>query len=112
MAGLGTLLRGRGGVSGKGKHCHGKCADHLYIKVPLGTLIKSENNEMLADLTHPGDMYLAARGGAGGKGNAYFLSNENRAPRTYELGAAGEEAVLIAELNIIANFGLVNMNYN
>ncbi|ESO00135.1 hypothetical protein HELRODRAFT_128902, partial [Helobdella robusta] len=52
-------------------------------------------------------MFVAARGGAGGKGNYFFLSNDNRAPTTYEEGGFGEEKVYYAEMRIIAHIGLV-----
>ena len=52
-------------------------------------------------------MYIAARGGAGGRGNRFYLSNENRAPTVYEEGAKGEERTLLVELRIMAHAGLV-----
>ena len=50
---------------------------------------------------------MAARGGAGGHGNHYFLSNEERAPTVYEEGARGQEQLLFAEMRVIAHVGLV-----
>ena len=65
------------------------------------------NGTVVADLQQHGNSFLAARGGAGGKGNYFFLSNENRAPTTYEVGGQGEEKILYAELRAIADIGMV-----
>ena len=73
----------------------------------MGTLFKDEENTVLADLAKPGDYFVAARGGCGGKGNHYFLSNEVRAPTTYEVGGEGENKLLFTELRIMAHAGLV-----
>jgi len=62
---------------------------------------------VIADLQQSGDSFIAARGGAGGKGNYFFLTNENRAPTTYEVGGRGEERVIFAELRVIADIGMV-----
>ena len=51
---------------------------------------------------------MAARGGAGGKGNHFFLSNENRAPAKAELGARGQAMRLRVELRTMAHAGLVS----
>ena len=54
-------------------------------------------------------MYIAVRGGAGGKGNHFFLTNETRAPMVYEEGGRGEEKLLYLELRIMAHAGLVSI---
>lgn len=79
----------------------------FIIQVPVGTFFRDENGSVIADLKAPGDQYVAVRGGAGGKGNYFFLSNENRAPTTYEEGGKGEEKVFYAEMRVIADFGMV-----
>jgi len=63
---------------------------------------------VIADLQQAGESFLAARGGAGGRGNYFFLSNENRAPTTYEEGAQGEDRIIYAELRCIADVGMVH----
>lgn len=75
-------------------------------KVPLGTVVK-EHGEIVVDLSEHGQEYLAVFGGAGGKGNRFFLSNENRAPMTATPGAAGQERILQLELRTMAHAGLV-----
>ena len=50
---------------------HGKCAEHTFIEVPMGTMVRdAETNEMYADLVRDGQIYVAARGGGGGKGKS------------------------------------------
>ena len=62
---------------------------------------------MLADLVHPGDRWVAAEGGRGGRGNARFLSNRRRAPAFAEQGEVGEERWLRLELKLMADVALV-----
>src|ERR1700689_2471439 len=113
-----TLLRyrynrefkaGRGG-HGEGSSCSGKSADDLVLKVPVGTVIFDLNsNEQLFDLTQPGQRYLAARGGQGGRGNGnpHFVRPWHQAPREHEDGKPGEELALRLELKLLADVGLV-----
>ena len=74
----------------------------------MGTLVK-EGNEVLADLSHPGDEFIAAVGGTGGKGNRFFLANDNRAPTTCTPGQPGQERILFLELKTVAHAGLVGV---
>lgn len=80
----------------------------LLFKVPVGTLVK-EDGKVVADLTQHGEEYVAAYGGAGGKGNRFFLSNENRSPTTFTPGEPGQERVLHLELKTTAHAGLVSV---
>lgn len=66
-----------------------------------------EQGITVMDFSKHGQEYLAVFGGAGGKGNRFFLSNENRAPMTATSGAAGQERVLHLELRTMAHAGLV-----
>ena len=78
------------------------------MKVPLGTIVTDlENGEMIADLAASGQRVMVAAGGRGGRGNARFLSNFNRAPRQCEHGKPGEEKRLKLELKTISDVGLV-----
>ncbi|GFS20128.1 GTPase Obg [Elysia marginata] len=104
---LKTLEKADNGVSGKTKERVGKNADHRYLEVPKGTVIKSGNGSILASLDKEGDFFIAARGGAGGKGNHFFLSNENRAPAVAELGAEGQVRLVKVELKTMAHFGMI-----
>jgi GTP-binding protein len=76
--------------------------------VPEGTIAYDMyTGELLADLSHHGDRWLAVRGGRGGRGNAKFLSNRRRAPNFAEQGEHGEERWLKLELKLMADVALV-----
>ncbi len=99
--------KARSGTHGSGKKRHGASGDELVVKVPVGTVVCSQDGEVLADLVHDGDRWLAARGGQGGKGNARFLSNRRRAPGFAEQGEYGEERWLRLELKLMADVAIV-----
>jgi GTP-binding protein len=113
-----TLLRyrynrefkaGRGG-HGEGSNCHGKSAQDVVLKVPVGTVVFDANTgEQLFDLTQPDQRVLAARGGHGGRGNGnpHFVRPWHQAPREHEDGRPGEERFLRLELKLLADVGLV-----
>jgi GTP-binding protein len=98
------------GAHGKGKNMHGKNGDDVYIKVPLGTLIRlvqEDGEEVLAaDVVEHGQKVLVAGGGRGGQGNVHFTSPTNQAPREAKDGGLGEEAALIFDLKLIADVGV------
>jgi len=96
------------GRPGRGKNQHGKAGEDMYIKVPPGTLVKdAETGLVLADLTEPGEPWLAARGGKGGKGNARFATSTRQAPRYAQPGTKGQERRLLLELKLLADVGLI-----
>ncbi len=100
--------RAHNGVHGKGKDLHGKRGESLEIKVPEGTVVQDlYTGEVLAELLHHGDRFLAAAGGRGGRGNARFLSNRRREPTFAEQGEHGEERWLKLELRLMADVALV-----
>lgn len=96
------------GQHGQGSNMHGAGAEDLVVRVPAGTVVKdAESGEILIDLTGHGQRLIAAAGGRGGRGNARFLSNLNRAPRIAEKGEPGQERWLLLELKLMADAGLV-----
>lgn len=98
------------GVHGKGKDMHGRKGKDCYMSVPVGSILKdSETDEVLADLQHEGDQYIAARGGKGGLGNPHFASGTNRTPRVATKGEEGDERWINIELKLIADVGLVGL---
>ena len=99
--------RAAAGTHGSGKGRHGASGADLVVKVPEGTVVLSADGEHLADLTAHGERWLAAPGGAGGRGNARFLSNRRRAPRFAEQGESMEERWLRLELKLLADVALV-----
>ena len=97
----------KGGTHGQGQRKHGKGGGDLLVPVPEGTVVKDQAGVVLADLVQPGDRWLAADGGRGGRGNARFLSNRRRAPAFAEQGEIGEEHWLRLELKLMADVALV-----
>lgn len=102
-----STIFGDGGMRGFGKDMHGRCGEHTVVQVPLGTLVRDEESRELAELDVAGARFLAARGGAGGRGNHHFLSNANRHPRVCQQGALGEQLVYNLEMKHMAHVGLV-----
>ena len=99
--------RGGNGVHGQGKAKHGAGGADLRVTVPVGTVVKDRDGEVLADLVAPGDTWLAAEGGRGGRGNARFLSNRRRAPSFAEQGEHRPEQWMKLELKLLADVALV-----
>ncbi|XP_034552320.1 mitochondrial ribosome-associated GTPase 2 isoform X2 [Notolabrus celidotus] len=100
------VYKGENGQPGSSKNCYGRNGNTTYIHVPSGTVVK-ELGQTVMDLSVHGQEYLAVFGGAGGKGNRFFLTNENRAPMTATPGTEGQERVLQFELRTMAHAGLV-----
>lgn len=105
---LTSILKATSGEKGSGTDCSGKSAEHLIVKVPIGTVIRNANGKVVGDLDKEGMMFVAARGGAGGKGNHFFTTSEQQAPNVCEYGAYGEELSYIVELRSMAHLGLVS----
>jgi len=96
------------GLHGEGSNRSGRTGEDLIVRVPVGTQIfEATTGDLLHDLSHDGDRWLAARGGRGGFGNAHFATSTNRAPRYHQTGSKGEELDLQLELKLLADVGLV-----
>ncbi|RJQ32946.1 MAG: GTPase ObgE [Peptococcaceae bacterium] len=96
------------GRHGQGKNMNGAAGADLVLRVPAGTVIKdADTGELLADLVENGQEVVAACGGRGGRGNARFVTFENKAPAMAEKGEPGEERWLELELKLLADVGLV-----
>ncbi|MDR1486541.1 MAG: GTPase ObgE [Deltaproteobacteria bacterium] len=96
------------GLPGKGKCRTGADGADVRLVVPPGTLvINAETGELLCDLAHNGQVFVAAKGGRGGQGNAKFASSTHRTPRFAQPGGDKQQLKLILELNLIADAGLV-----
>jgi len=102
------INKAKKGANGQGSNKQGKRGKDLYLKVPVGTVVKDAiSGVLLYDFLKPGDVFLAARGGRGGRGNASFATSTHQTPREFEKGKPGEEKELILELKLIADVGLV-----
>jgi GTP-binding protein len=102
------INKAKSGRPGEGGNRSGKAGDDLLLPVPAGTVVKAKDGrDVLCDLATPGDRYLAAKGGKGGRGNASFATSTHQAPRESERGRPGEERALTLELKLIADVGLI-----
>jgi GTP-binding protein len=96
------------GEKGMGSKKTGSSADHIIVRVPIGTLIQdAATGEVYADLVNDHDEIVIAQGGKGGKGNSMFATSTNQAPRKATKGTAGEEKTIQLELKLLADVGLV-----
>lgn len=98
----------RGG-HGQGADKRGADGKSLLLKVPPGTVVRSEGGQVLADLTLPRDRAVVTLGGAGGRGNARFVTPGRRAPRFAERGEPGQERWVLLELKLLADAGLIGL---
>jgi GTPase len=97
----------RGG-NGSGNNKTGKNGADIVLPVPVGTQVTdAETGEAFADFVRPGQREVAARGGAGGRGNAQFVSSTHQTPRFAEKGEPAEERRLRLELKVLADVGLI-----
>ena len=99
-------LKAKNGESGSKRNKTGKSGEPLIVKVPVGTIVKRDN-EVLADLKFDGEEAVIAHGGDGGFGNAHFKSSVRQTPRVAELGENGETFEADLELKLLADVGLV-----
>jgi GTP-binding protein len=103
------LFRAASGERGEGANRTGRDGADLVIRVPAGTVVSDDQGRVLADLVEAGECWVAARGGRGGRGNAFFASATRQAPRYAQPGEEGEERRLELELKLIADLGIVGL---
>ncbi len=116
QAQLSTLLdahyrkhhRAQRGAHGQGARKNGRGGEDTIVDLPLGTLVRDEESgELLCELLTDGQIWVAARGGPGGRGNACFATPTDRAPVHFEPGKPGKERWLQLELKVLADVGLL-----
>ena len=101
-------IKGHKGENGKGSDMHGASAEHIIIKVPMGTTVTdADTGALIADIIKEDDEVIIAHGGRGGRGNKAFATRTNKAPRMSELGQPGEMLRVKCELKVLADVGLV-----
>ena len=115
--------KAQSGQNGSSNLRRGADSEDLILKVPIGTQVKvtSAKGEVISqklstihyslitDLVAESDKVLVARGGQGGRGNAYLRDEYGRRPRQAELGEEGEKVTLTLELKLIADVGLIGL---
>jgi GTP-binding protein len=95
------------GEHGMGANKTGRSGASVVLPVPPGTVIRERGGEVLGEVLRHGDEIVVARGGRGGKGNAFFATSTHQSPREWQPGEEGEQRVLELELKLIADVGLV-----
>ncbi len=102
------INKARKGAHGEGGNRQGKRGEDLFLRVPVGTIIREKDKqEILFDFVSPDKKFLVVKGGKGGRGNASFASSTHQSPREWGEGQLGEEKEFILELKLIADVGLV-----
>ncbi|MCF8380530.1 MAG: GTPase ObgE [Bacteroidales bacterium] len=95
------------GTPGSGSQRTGAEGDDVYIEVPLGTVVKTEEGDTLFEITQDGEEKILYKGGRGGLGNEHFKSPTNQTPRYSQPGEPGTEGWNILELKLLGDVGLV-----
>lgn len=104
------IIKGKKGENGRGKNQHGKGAEALIVRVPLGTVVTDlDTGFVIADLSHKNQEEIIAKGGRGGRGNTAFKTQTNTAPDYSENGEEGEKKNLKVEVKMLADVGLVGL---
>ncbi|MBX7119806.1 MAG: GTPase ObgE [Gemmatimonadaceae bacterium] len=96
------------GEHGMGSNKTGRSGEDIVLPVPPGTVIRDrDSGERIGEILEHGDVIRVAKGGRGGKGNAFFATATHQAPREWQPGEEGEARALELELKLIADVGLV-----
>ena len=101
-----SIAGGKGGHGG-GSGRHGAAGRNVELRVPVGTEVRDDAGELVADLARPGSSLVVARGGAPGRGNKHFATPTRQTPRFAEVGMPGEEADVELHLKLLADAALV-----
>lgn len=103
-------FKAKNGAGGQGKRKAGKHGDDLLIEIPPGTVISdADTGQVIKDFAKPGEKYIIAKGGRGGRGNARFKTSTNRAPRFAQPGESGEILKLKLDLKLLADVGIIGL---
>jgi GTP-binding protein len=101
-------FKAENGYDGGKSRLSGANGNDIYIQVPLGTVVKSsEDEKTLFEITDDGEEKIVCQGGKGGRGNWHFKSSTNQTPRYAQPGLGNEEKQITLELKVLADVGLV-----
>lgn len=98
----------KNGERGGSNLCSGKRGEDVIIKVPCGTLVRDfESGRIICDVFEDGEKIRLLEGGRGGKGNSRFTTARRHAPNFAQKGVLTKPHVLLLEMKVIADVGLV-----
>ncbi|MDR2662350.1 MAG: GTPase ObgE, partial [Treponema sp.] len=101
-------FKAENGRDGEGRERDGRDGEDVVIPLPPGTVLKDpDTGELIRDFGRSEGSFVFLKGGNGGWGNVHFKSSVNQAPRKALPGKPGEYRLLKAELQIMADVGLV-----
>ena len=100
-------IRAQRGVNGSKNQLTGAFGEDEYVEVPIGTIAKNEEGEIIGEIMEDGQEIIIMKGGKGGKGNEFFKTSTHQTPRYAQPGEPGEEGMVVFELKILADVGLV-----
>lgn len=101
-------IKAKPGVNGMSKGMHGACAEHTYVRVPLGTIVYTEDKSIkIGEILHHNQELMVAHGGKGGRGNIAMATSRNSCPDYAENGDLGENLKIHVELKVLADVGLI-----
>ncbi|MCL2564767.1 MAG: GTPase ObgE [Defluviitaleaceae bacterium] len=104
------VWKAKNGEDGMKRNCSGKDAPNVYIRVPVGTIIKeAKTGRIMADISTKDTEVTLIKGGKGGKGNQHFATPVRQAPRYAERGRSSKEYEIILELKLIADVGIIGL---
>jgi len=102
------LIKADNGGYGMGANRHGKNGKDIVVYLPAGTVVSNaETGEIIHDFVNPGERFVIAKGGQGGRGNKRFTTSRNRAPRFAQTGEEGDALTIHLELKLLADVGIV-----
>ena len=100
-------IKAERGHNGQKNQLTGAYGEDVYIEVPIGTIARNEDGEIIAEIMEDGQEIIIMHGGKGGLGNEHFKSSTNQTPRYAQPGLPGEEGYVTFELKLLADVGLV-----
>ncbi|MCI8632686.1 MAG: GTPase ObgE [Lachnospiraceae bacterium] len=101
-------FKAENGRDGSGNNCSGKKGENLIIEVPVGTVIReAESNLVIIDMAYAGQQEILLKGGKGGKGNQHYATSTMQIPQYAQRGQEGKALLVKLELKVLADVGLL-----
>ena len=103
------LYKAEPGNPGGGSNRNGRDGEHIYIEVPIGSIVKNLHTKEIFEVLEEGQEFVIAAGGNGGFGNAHFKSSKNTTPEKCTKGQKGQKYTFFTELQMIADVGIIGL---